>query len=108
LSFRLAASFSSPTTGAVGQFQLDRYSRRLLFSLLGVQWFGWGLIWCWFVFTGWLCMMGSIYLARFLQGRWQSMRVIESEVEAQLDRELALPVAGPGDLPVPVTCETAG
>ncbi len=80
----------------------------LLFSLLGVQWFGWGLIWCWFVFTGWLCMMGSIYLARFLQGRWQSMRVIESEVEAQLDPELALPVAGPGDLPVPVTCETAG
>ena len=40
---------------------------------------GWGLIWCWIVITIWICLLGLIYLARFLQGRWRQMRVIEPE-----------------------------
>jgi MATE family multidrug resistance protein len=38
---------------------------------------GWGLLWCWLVITAWVCSLGLIYLARFLQGRWKQMRVIE-------------------------------
>jgi multidrug resistance protein, MATE family len=52
----------------------------IVFSLLGVHGFGGGLLWCWTVFTAWLCMMGTIYLLRFLQGRWRKMRVIEPEL----------------------------
>ena len=40
---------------------------------------GWGLSWCWSVITAWVIALGLIYLARFLQGRWQNMRVIEPE-----------------------------
>jgi multidrug resistance protein, MATE family len=40
---------------------------------------GWGLIWCWIVITIWICLLGLIYMARFLQGRWRQMRVIEPE-----------------------------
>jgi MATE family multidrug resistance protein len=41
---------------------------------------GWGLLWCWVVLTAWVCSLGLIYLARFLQGRWRQMRVIEPEL----------------------------
>jgi MATE family multidrug resistance protein len=41
---------------------------------------GWGPIGCWWVITLWITAMGWIYLARFLQGRWRSMRVIEPEL----------------------------
>ncbi len=43
-----------------------------------------GLIWCWVVITVWICALGFIYLARFLQGRWQHMRVIEPPLQANL------------------------
>jgi MATE family multidrug resistance protein len=43
----------------------------------GITYCGWGLIWCWGVITTWICALGLIYLARFLQGRWRQMRVIE-------------------------------
>jgi MATE family multidrug resistance protein len=46
----------------------------------GVARQGWGLLWCWTVITAWVCSLGLIYLARFLQGRWQQMRVIESDI----------------------------
>ncbi len=51
----------------------------LLAAWWGVKWQGWGLFWCWIVITVWICSLGLIYLARFLQGRWQGMRVIEPE-----------------------------
>lgn len=55
---------------------------------LGVTYLGWGLIWCWLVITGWICLLALIYLARFLQGRWRQMRVIEPAARAD-DAEAA-------------------
>ncbi len=52
----------------------------LLATWWGVWRQGWGLLWCWAVITAWVCALGLIYLARFLQGRWRQMRVIEPEV----------------------------
>ncbi len=54
----------------------------VLVAWLGVALLGWGLVWCWATLTGWICGLGLIYLARFLQGRWRQMRVIEPEVFA--------------------------
>jgi len=51
---------------------------------VGVTYCGWGLIWCWTVLTVWICLLGLIYLARFLQGRWRQMRVIEAVPEEDL------------------------
>jgi multidrug resistance protein, MATE family len=39
----------------------------------------WGLIGWWYAVTGWICLLGLVYLVRFLQGRWRTMRVIEAE-----------------------------
>jgi multidrug resistance protein, MATE family len=47
---------------------------------VGIHCFGYGLLWCWVVVTLWICILGVIYLARFLQGHWRQMRVIESEL----------------------------
>ena len=54
----------------------------LLAAWWGVARQGWGLLWCWVVITAWVCSLGLIYLARFLQGRWRQMRVIEPEAAA--------------------------
>ncbi len=37
---------------------------------------------CWSIVTAWICMIGVIYLLRFLQGRWRRMCVIESVADA--------------------------
>jgi MATE family multidrug resistance protein len=52
----------------------------LLATWWGVTRQGWGLLWCWTVITVWICSLGLIYLARFLQGRWRQMRVIEPDI----------------------------
>jgi MATE family multidrug resistance protein len=49
----------------------------VLAAWAGIRYGDWGLTWCWAVITTWICALGLIYLARFLQGRWQQMRVIE-------------------------------
>jgi MATE family multidrug resistance protein len=49
----------------------------VLASLAGVELFGLGLYWSWTAITAWVCLLGVIYLARFQQGRWRTMRVIE-------------------------------
>jgi multidrug resistance protein, MATE family len=46
----------------------------------GIHRFHYGLIWCWVVITVWVCLSGVIYCARFLQGRWRHIRVIEAEL----------------------------
>jgi MATE family multidrug resistance protein len=62
----------------------------VLASWWGIAWFGWGLIWCWLTITTWIWALGVIFCARFLQGRWRRMRVIEPEVTAPIAP--ALPV----------------
>jgi MATE family multidrug resistance protein len=51
----------------------------LSLAWLGIHYLGRGLLWCWTLITLWVCSAGLIYLARFLQGKWRSMRVIEPE-----------------------------
>jgi MATE family multidrug resistance protein len=46
---------------------------------LGIHYFGQGRLWCWTLITLWVCSAGLIYLARFLHGKWRTMRVIEAE-----------------------------
>ena len=51
----------------------------VILGVAGMKFAGWGLLWCWTVITGWICMFGVIYLWRFLGGAWKTMRVIETE-----------------------------
>lgn len=67
----------------------------VLAGWIGITCFGWGLIWCWIVLTSWIASLGLVYLSRFLQGRWRSMRVIEPETP---EREEALPAAAAGQV----------
>ncbi|OHB66623.1 MAG: hypothetical protein A2V70_00790 [Planctomycetes bacterium RBG_13_63_9] len=50
---------------------------------LGIVYLDWGLLWCWAVVTAWVCALAIVYLARFLQGRWRMMRVIEPPIAAE-------------------------
>lgn len=45
---------------------------------LGIEYFGMGLYFSWYAVTFWVCVLGAIFLYRFLQGHWREMRVIES------------------------------
>ena len=47
---------------------------------VGIKYFHLGLMWCWVVITVWVILLGLIYFARFLQGRWREMRVSEPDV----------------------------
>jgi MATE family multidrug resistance protein len=49
----------------------------VLLTWLGISHFGLGIYWAWTVMTGWVTTLGFIYLWRFMQGKWRSMRVIE-------------------------------
>jgi MATE family multidrug resistance protein len=59
---------------------------------------GWQLWGWWWVITGWIFALGMTYLARFVQGRWRTMRVIEPDVasESALDDQPALASVGSG------------
>jgi MATE family multidrug resistance protein len=52
----------------------------VLLTWLGLRVWQHGLNWCWAVVTLWILLLGGIYLARFLQGKWQTMRVIEPAI----------------------------
>jgi len=64
----------------------------LLAGWLGMTRFDYGLIWCWLMLTLWACLLGLVFLARFLHGRWRSMRVIEPELVGH-SKPLAKPIA---------------
>lgn len=34
---------------------------------------------CWAIVTSWICLMGVVYLLRYLTGKWRAMRVIEQK-----------------------------
>jgi MATE family multidrug resistance protein len=42
---------------------------------------------CWMTVTAWVCVMGVIFLLRFLDGKWRSMRVIVTRDAAAHDIE---------------------
>ena len=52
----------------------------VLAGWIGSRWFAGGLMWWWWVVTAWVAILGLTYLARFLQGKWRTMRVIEREL----------------------------
>jgi len=64
----------------------------LLAGWLGMTRFDYGLNWCWLMLTLWACLLGLVFLARFLHGRWRSMRVIEPELVGH-SKPLAKPIA---------------
>ncbi|MBI2823640.1 MAG: MATE family efflux transporter [Planctomycetia bacterium] len=49
----------------------------VLATVVGIDYLGMGLFWSWVAITTWITVLGLIYLARFQQGKWRSMRVIE-------------------------------
>jgi MATE family multidrug resistance protein len=71
-------------------------TRFILFTTLAmsgvpvaVTWYGTDVLgkdiyWCWTVVTVWVCGLGTIYLLRFVQGRWRTMRVIEPSPELEI------------------------
>jgi MATE family multidrug resistance protein len=52
----------------------------LSLAWIGIHHWHQGLLWCWTLITFWVLSAGFIYLARFLQGKWRTMRVIEPEL----------------------------
>ncbi|MCE5268575.1 MAG: MATE family efflux transporter [Planctomycetaceae bacterium] len=54
----------------------------LLAAIVGIRYWGGGLLWCWTVMTIWVLTMAFIYAGRFLQGQWRHIRVIEPELLA--------------------------
>jgi MATE family multidrug resistance protein len=40
--------------------------------------YGWGLYWCWAFASLYIILLALTFLARFRQGKWQAMRVIEA------------------------------
>lgn len=48
-----------------------------ILSWLAVEVWNSGIYQCWVIIVGWVWILGLIYLARFMQGKWKKMRVIE-------------------------------
>jgi MATE family multidrug resistance protein len=58
--------------------------------------YGWGLYWAWLFLTAYVVVVGLTLLVRFRQGRWKSMRVIESgsDPDGELPRGAGLAAVG--------------
>jgi MATE family multidrug resistance protein len=52
----------------------------VLVGWFGLTYLNFGLLECWWVITIWITVLGAVYFARFVQGRWRTMRVIEHDV----------------------------
>jgi len=44
---------------------------------IGVRYLDAGLVWSWWVLTLWTCVLGVVYLIRYLQGHWRNIWLIE-------------------------------
>jgi MATE family multidrug resistance protein len=69
---------------------------------IGLEFFGFGILACWATITAWICALGVIYWLRFNGGKWQTMRVIEPE----LDEDTAENTVSNPSQPVDVVAET--
>jgi len=66
--------------------------------------FGWGLYWAWGFASAYVIALGFAFLFRFQQGKWKTMRVIETKPGS--DRDPTLPPIDPAGI-VPATgCES--
>lgn len=52
--------------------------------------YGWGMYWAWGFASVYVCVMAGVYLARFVQGKWRTMRVIEQTKPASGDEVSAV------------------
>ena len=59
---------------------------------IGMAYFDLGLYWSWCVVTVWVWALGAAYLGRFLQGKWRTMRVIESHYVAGVHEQPVEPL----------------
>lgn len=72
---------------------------------MGGQWWDFALLDYWLLVTVWVCLLGVIYLLRFLYGPWREMRVIEPAVhvdEVPGEPGLAARETQAGDIPTEV------
>ena len=74
--------FVSAIKGAGDTQFVLRVSLVMAITLIGLSWLcveRWnsGIYECWALITGWVWVLGVVYVARFLQGKWRTMRVIE-------------------------------
>lgn len=53
-----------------------------VFTWLAIEAFNADLYGCWALVSAWITGLGILFMLRFLQGRWRSMRVIETVPEA--------------------------
>jgi MATE family multidrug resistance protein len=56
-----------------------------LMCFVGIRYFDLGLIWCWIVLTANVFAYFIFFTLRFLSKKWESMRVIEKELQKQSD-----------------------
>jgi MATE family multidrug resistance protein len=55
-----------------------------LACFVGIHYFGLGLIWCWIVLTVDVVFYFIFFTLRFLSKKWESMRVIEKELQKEI------------------------
>ena len=58
--------------------------------------FDWGIYVAWAFHTLFVIVAGSVFLLRFRGGKWKSMRVIETEIEAALETVPPVPIPARG------------
>jgi MATE family multidrug resistance protein len=55
------------------------------FSWLSVEVWGLGVYGCWVLITAWIWIAAVTFYARFRQGKWRSMRVIDQHIQSNTD-----------------------
>ncbi len=48
---------------------------------LGIRFGGYGVYWCWAMLSAWVCIFSVFFTLRFFGGKWEKMRVIETELQ---------------------------